>query len=94
MTVSELVKLGIKIRLDGDRLVLKGQITDEMVEDIRRNKAVLIAEITGRTCSKCLHYWRRDLEVGDCHVHNIIVNAYEDCRGWRPWAGHALEGSP
>ena len=82
--------MGIDIRLDGDRLVIKGDISDTMVDDIRRHRERLVTELRGRTCSRCFDWWRIDQEVGDCLKHRFTTLQGDDCGAWSPWQGHAL----
>lgn len=90
MTLSELATMGIEIRLDGDNLVAKGAITDSLVEVLRSQREILIAELRGRTCTRCFNWWRIDQTAGDCLKHHFKTLPADDCGAWRPWQGHAL----
>ena len=82
MRPAGLIAMGVELHVDGDNLVVRGA-PDHLLPVIRDHKHRLIAELRGRVCEKCSHYWRHaGGGAGDCRLHDFDVLPLDDCHGW------------
>ena len=83
MRAADLIGLGLELEVRGDNLVVHGDADPGVLDDIRRHKHRLIAELLGKECCTCVHWWRRaDGDVGDCQRHQFETFFSDDCFGW------------
>lgn len=85
MKAADLIELGVELEVRGDNLVVRGA-DDDLLPAIQRHKHRLIAQLRGRVCNRCRHYWPR-AEVGDCQMHQFEVLPLDDCGGWSRGGG-------
>jgi hypothetical protein len=93
--VADLVDRGVHLEVRGDDLVVRGVVEPDLIEGIRRHKHRLIAELLGRECCTCSHWWRSDVvnqageALGDCLLLNLETAAGENCKGHDAQQGSA-----